>query len=90
VNIAFLTQFTHELGLHIIKVIECQFLRNFRRGRQIDPIRGSVIEALETRRIDRLANRLAAEAAKMLLLAFDLSHNLIIGGYWKIAVEAAV
>ena len=78
-----------ELLLDLLEVIELEILGWLRRRGELSIFRGALIETFEPGFVDRLAHRLAAEAAELPGLAVDLGGEGLVRGEGKAAVIAA-
>ncbi len=89
VDLAGLAQGIDELLLDLINVVEGQFLGQLWRRTQDLALGGALIEALETRRMDGLANGLAPGATEGPHLVPNGGPHLVPRGYGQAAMEAA-
>lgn len=88
VNVSLFSEVTDKLLLHLVQVIEGQFLGNLRWWRKTGTFRGTLIEALQPCLIDGFAHRLATAAAEMPRFPIDLSDYFSFRGNRQAAVKA--
>jgi hypothetical protein len=76
-DISLFTQVIDELFLHLIQVVEGEFLGNFGRWGETAVLRSSLVESIQSCGIDRLADSFASQAAEVLRLTVDLSDEIL-------------
>jgi hypothetical protein len=87
VYISLFTQVIDELFLYLVQIIEGEPLGDFRRWGETAILRRTLVESIQSRGIDRLADGFASQAAEVLRFALYLGDDILFGWNRQTAVK---